>query len=276
MVVPDVVIYHGNCDDGFGAAFAIWRCWPDAGIHFHAATYQETPPNMTDCDVAIVDFSYKRPVMCDIARQAASVLVLDHHKTAEADLAGLQDECPNVKVHFDMARSGAVMAWQYFHPDPDGLVPLFFQYLQDRDLWTKKLPHVDEFTAALRSYPQDFATWNSLDVNTLIDEGIAIQRYYRKLIEDHKKHAYRRNIGGHVVPVVNASLFMSSELAGELAEGEPFAAVYVESNGFVTWSLRSRENGLDVSEIAKQFGGGGHKHAAGFRIKITNIEGRQV
>ncbi len=60
-------------------------------------------------------------------------------------------------------------------------------------------------------------------------------------------------------------MFMSSEVAGELSEGHPFAAVYVETSTDIIWSLRSRGD-FDVSEIAKKFGGGGHKNAAGFTV----------
>lgn len=265
-MTPDICIYHGGCDDGFGAAFAIWKRDGDS-VEYHQGVYGAAPPDVTGLDVAIVDFSYKRPVMIEIAAKAKSVLVLDHHKTAQADLAGLAAECRNMIVEFDMARSGAMMAWQYFHPGKRA--PKLFEYLQDRDLWLKQLPFCDEFTAALRSYPQEFETWDKLsdDVNGLIQEGHAIQRYYRTLIEGAKNHFYMRDIGGHRVPVVNASLFMASELAGELAEGNAFAAVYAETDKHVTWSLRSRApDGIDVSEIAKQFGGGGHKHAAGFKV----------
>lgn len=260
-MTPDLCIYHGACDDGFGAAYAVWKRDGDA-VTYHPGVYGEAPPDVTRLDVAIVDFSYKRPIMVELASKAKSILVLDHHKTAQADLDGLADECPNVTVEFDMERSGAVMTWQYFH---GAAVPPFFQYLQDRDLWTKKLPGVDEFTAALRSYPQRFDVWDKLTVGHLIDEGVAILRYFRTLVEIAKGHAYFREIGGHRVPVVNASMFMSSELAGELSEGHPFAGVYAESETHILWSLRSRPGGVDVSEIAKQFGGGGHKHAAGFR-----------
>ena len=100
----------------------------------------------------------------------------------------------------------------------------------------------------------------------LIVEGMAIQRYYRTLVEQAKKHAFIREIGGHLVPVVNASMFMSSEVAGELSEGHPFAAVYAETEKGVIWSLRSRADGVDVSDVAKKFGGGGHKNAAGFTV----------
>lgn len=256
-------IYHGGCDDGFGAAYAVWKALGDA-VEFHAGVYQNPPPDVTGRAVAIVDFSYKRPVMLDIIEKAHTVLVLDHHKSAEADLAGLNS--PKASVIFDMNRSGAGMTWDHFLPNWPR--PALIDYIEDRDLWRKALPGVDEFTAALRSYPQDFVVWDRFDVPALIAEGAAIQRYYRTLVESAKGHAYRRDIGGHSVPVVNASLFMASELAGELAAGEPFAAVYSEGETHVIYSLRSRApDGIDVSEIAKQFGGGGHKHAAGFHVE---------
>ena len=261
---PDLCIYHANCDDGFGAAYAIWKAHGDA-VKFHPGIYQADPPDVTGLNVAIVDFSYKHPIMRAIALMARHVLVLDHHKTAEAELTGLGEECPNVTVEFDMERSGAVMAWQHFHPDV--AVPSLLIYIQDRDLWTKKLPNIDEFTAALRSYPQDFKIWDDFSVFELIEEGDSIQRYYRTIVEQTKQHAYRRDVAGFDVPVVNASLFMASELAGELAQGEPFAACYAESATNIIWSLRSRApDGMDVAEIARRFGGGGHKHAAGFKV----------
>lgn len=264
-MTPDLCIYHGACDDGFGAAFAVWKRDGDF-VTYHPGVYGVAPPDVTGLDVAIVDFSYKRPVMVELASKAKSILVLDHHKTAQADLDGLSSECPNVAVQFDMQRSGAVMAWECFHPEAP--VPEFFLYLQDRDLWTKRLPGVDDFTMALRSYPQDFRAWDALydSPQKLIAEGKSIHRYYRTLINSAKKHCFMREIGGYTVPVVNGSLFMSSEVAGELAEGHPFAAMYAETEKGVIWSLRSRSDGVDVSEVAKRFGGGGHKNAAGFTI----------
>lgn len=264
-MTPDLCIYHGGCDDGFGAAFAIWKRDGDC-VTYHPGVYGVDPPDVTGLDVAIVDFSYKRPVMVELARKAKSILVLDHHKTAQADLDGLSHECRNVTVQFDMQRSGAVMAWDYFHPLRPA--PTFFLYLQDRDLWRKQMPDVDAFTMALRSYKQDFNLWDKIydSPQSIIAEGRSIHRYFRTLVEAAKSHAYLKDIGGHRVPVVNCSMFMSSEVAGELAQDHPFAGVYTEGDGFTLWSLRSRApDGVDVSEIANRFGGGGHRHAAGFR-----------
>lgn len=276
-------IYHGNCDDGFGAAYAVWKKFGDK-VEFVPGVYGNPPPDVTGRHVLLVDFSYKRPVLEEMAARAKTVLILDHHKTAAEDLAGFRepapfedwqddslnlviDGVPPIAALFDMNRSGAGIAWDFFHRDKAR--PALIDYIEDRDLWRKSLPGIDEFTAALRSYPQDFGVWDWLDVPRLIEEGRSILRYYRTLVDGAKKHVYRRNIGGYVVPVVNAPLFMASDLAGELAENEPFAAVYAEDGKYTSFSLRSRApDGVDVSEIAKRYGGGGHKHAAGFRIPV--------
>lgn len=60
------------------------------------------------------------------------------------------------------------------------------------------------------------------------------------------------------------------DLGNMLAEGEDFAAVFHEgADGWRHWSLRSKPGGADVSEIARAYGGGGHKHAAGFRTAVS-------
>ncbi len=277
-MVPDLCIYHGGeCLDGFAAAWVVWRKFGD-GVKFHAGIYGKPAPDVTGLNVAIVDFSYKRLEMIELITKAKSILVLDHHKTAQAELGGLQEESRleglNVEVHFDMDRCGSMLAWRHYFPDQ--APPLFLSYIQDRDLWTKKIPGVEEFTSALRSYPMDFGVWNQIILESmraektrlpepLIAEGVAIQRYFRILVESTKKHAHQRNVGGHIVPVVNASLFLASEVCGELAEGHPFAAMYAETATDVIWSLRSRGD-FDVSEVARKFGGGGHKNAAGFTV----------
>jgi oligoribonuclease NrnB/cAMP/cGMP phosphodiesterase (DHH superfamily) len=59
---------------------------------------------------------------------------------------------------------------------------------------------------------------------------------------------------------------MGSDAAAKLAVGWPFAAYYWDSPTGREFGLRSAPDGLDVSVIARKFGGGGHKHAAGFKL----------
>lgn len=260
-------IYHAKCDDGFGAAYAVWRKYGD-DVEFFAGVHGDAPPNVSGRDVIMVDFTYKRSVLETIIKKCKSLLILDHHKTAEADLQGLHEIQPNIQVFFDMSRSGATMTWDHFFSKSTR--PLLIEYVEDRDLWRKAMPNGDEVSIALRSYPQDFKVWHNLQVSTLIDEGRAIQRYYRTIVEDVKKNAGLFVWDGWTVPVVNAPWFMASEVAGELSEGHPFAATYsISPTGMVIYSLRSRVDGIDVSEIAKSYGGGGHPQAAGFQVSET-------
>lgn len=275
MIKPDVCLYHANCLDGFGAAFAIWLRYGDS-VKYLPVSYGDEPPwfELVGRRVAIVDFSYKRDVMRRICGIASEVLVLDHHKTAEAELKAFRGTNPLVEVLFDMKRSGAVMAWDYFHgPEP---APLFFQLIQDRDLWTKKLAGVDDFHMAMLSFERSFTTWDRLfrawSVAGIIDQGVAIRRYFKTLVTYHMAQAHVVHIGDHFAPAVNAPGYVASEVAGELAEMASFAGTYTIDGDTAYWSLRSRgDYGADVSEIAKWFGGGGHKNAAGFRIPLARM-----
>lgn len=288
-------IYHGHCDDGFAAAWAVRHAVGPDLFEFYPGVYQQEPPDVRGRNVLFVDFSYKRPVLQRVAQAARSVLILDHHKTAQEDLADgegfvdigkwssplswerhlqnvYQDECEGAYAVtytlFDMERSGAGLTWDFFHvgqPRPD-----FIDYVEDRDLWRKQLPGGDEFTIALRSYPQEFKVWDELVAGgalKLINQGSSIQRYYRLRVEELKRSAYQASIADAPFWVANAPYFAASEVAGELAEREHgFGACYFEvSQGRWQYSLRARGD-FDVSEIAKQFGGGGHKGAAGFTV----------
>ena len=258
-------IYHGNCADGFGAALAVRSALGKDNVDFHAGIYQNEPPNVFNRDVIMVDFSYKRPVLIQMAQSANSILIIDHHASAEKDLIDLP---ANVEAIFDMTRSGAMMAWEYFLPDTPR--PKLIDHIQDRDLWRFELKGTREIQAALFSYEYDFDLWESLmleDVKTLRNDGRAIERkHFKDINEFIAAAAYRDEIAGYDVPVLNAPYFWSSDAGHIMGEGEPFAACYWDTPEGRVYSLRSADDGLDVSEIAALFGGGGHKHAAGYRV----------
>ena len=280
-------IYHGACADGwFGAAWAVRKALGDS-VEFHAGVYGEAPPDVTGRDVVLVDFSYKRPVLMEMAAKAHSVLVLDHHKTAAEDLAGFPAPIANgwqarlgdvewchpdmqPRVLFDMAKSGAVLAWEFFHPGQPA--PLLLQHVQDRDLWRFALPNTRLVMASVSSYPQDFGVWDGLVEQAeqrpefLAAEGMAIERkHFRDIDELLAITAREMIIGGHKVPVANLPHTLASDAAGKLAQSAPFGATYYDRPGGRVFSLRSRGDGaVDVSEIAKRYGGGGHRNAAGF------------
>lgn len=261
------VIYHGNCFDGFAGAFAAWKALGD-NAEYIAAFHGQNPPKLPpNAKVVIVDFSYPKEVLMEMKKQCVDVVVLDHHKTAEANLQGLDF------ATFDMNKSGAVLSWEYFHPGKP--VPELLLYVQDRDLWNFALPKSEEVTAAYQSYPVDTAIWDKFDMVNLKEEGRAILRFKNQMVDMICNQSYLDTLpGGHKVPVVNSTAFWS-EVGNKMLNQYPdypfTASWYKMKNGDFYWSFRSRKGGFDVGKYAQQYGGGGHQSAAGTIQKGQNF-----
>jgi len=304
-----LVIYHANCADGFTAAWAVRQAME---CDFHPGVHGEPPPAVTGRDVILVDFSYPRSQLVDMAQVARSILVLDHHKTAEAELRagevkvgtvgeiGLKSakiaridqhesfnwdwrrvqgfaerdrsysDRPHAVIYalFDMDRSGAGIAWDFFHPGAPR--PELIDHVEDRDLWRFALPGTREIQAAVFSYPYEFDVWDLLmftPMETLRAQGVAIERKHHKDVAELVKVAKRQMVIGHYdVPVASLPYTLASDAGHLMAKGQPFAACYYDKDGGRVFSLRSTDQGVDVSEVAKLYGGGGHARAAGFTV----------
>lgn len=269
-----LVIYHANCLDGFGAAYAahtFFRQRGEEGCELFPASHGSEAPDGEDRPVYILDFSYRRGVLKALCERAEQVTLIDHHISAKEELVGLEAEHENLTVIFDMHKSGAVLSWEYFHDSPP---PPLLQHIQDRDLWRFELPGTEDINAALMAHPFELALWerwagSPQALEVLSHEGQAINRYRRQMIEAYKKRAVIGQVAGYEVPIVNCPPAIISELLGELAEEHPFAAGYQDKGSKRSWSLRSRgKGGVDVAKIAALFGGGGHRNAAGFGTRL--------
>lgn len=270
-------IYHGNCADGFGAAWAVGHALGFENVDFHPGVYQDPPPDVTGRDVIMVDFSYKYDVLVKILDSCKGLTILDHHKSAVEEVNRLQQYydmtmgSSKLFVVMDMNRSGAMIAWDQFNPHKEP--PQLLKHIQDRDLWKFELPGTREIQAALFSYSYDFDVWDSLmrtNLNELFMEGEAIERKHFKDIKELVAVCQRRMvIGGYSVPVASLPYTLTSDAGHQMAsDGEVFAACYWDTESGRVFSLRSADHdkALDVSVIAQQYGGGGHAKAAGFRV----------
>lgn len=275
----DICIYHKGCTDGFGAAWVVWNHFKNidgsCAVDFHAANYQDDPPDVTGLDVTIVDFSYKRPILEMMIEQCNSLTIIDHHKTAQADLDGIFDY-PKVFGVFDMDHSGAVLTWQFFNADL--ATPQLLLHVEDRDLWRFKLDGTREVIAALYSLPQEFSIWENYVhrpamISDLRADGRAIERQQAKNVASLVAASSRRmQLAGFDVPVANVPYMMASDAGHLMAKGEPFSVTYWDGPGERMYSLRSSDDGEDVSQIAVAFGGGGHEHAAGFKVETILLD----
>lgn len=292
---PDILIYHDNCDDGFAAAWVVNKKW-GGSVEFLASNYGKPLPEFdpSDKDILIADFSIS-PEQCeDVVDRGGRILMLDHHKTAQEKLSELHQvvrptienvgRCfdqmtgtwrADVLVEFDMNRSGARMAWDFAFPGDE--TPELILAVEDRDLWRFDRPDTKLVSMYLRSLDREFAQWDAAaqlysgDPERFLGEASAIKRFYDQRIKAICEAAGPQNFFGHEDVAVTYACpydFVSDacHMLLDMYPGAPFAAAVIQNPEGVTYSLRSRDERADVSEIAKAHGGGGHRNAAGFRI----------
>jgi len=277
-----LVIYHAQCRDGQAAAYiavsALRRM--NYEVEHVACAYGGPIPCVVGFDaVYIVDFSFKRDVLLDMSRNVEVITVLDHHKTAQADLVGWDDRPGKIIIHFDMNRCGARLAYDHFDGASMGISQTLINYIQDRDLWTWKLGNSKEVSAWISTFGEGIDSFSvihdeyaRLGLEGVVAAGDAVIAYQNQVVEKHLKSVEVMNLLGHKVAVTNATT-MVSEVCHEALNKYPEADFALSWQDLVkekkrVFSLRSRKGGVDVSEVAKKLGGGGHANAAGFTVEM--------
>lgn len=268
-------IYHGDCFDGFTSAWIFSKVFPKA--EFYPAKYGNVPllTLYADRTVWVVDFSFPEEIMQIIAHEVKTLRWFDHHQTAEKYF----DEIPKYAGVMNKEKCGCRLLYDYLYPallradEEREAVPIWLiDYVEDRDLWKKELTFTEQVSAWIAAQPMTFAAWDGLARTQLREVatcGQAVQTYINQYGIKARKEATFENICGHEVPVVNMPYMNCSEHVGKLLEENPsraFAAGYFRrADRMWQFSLRS-EDKFDVAYIAEQFGGGGHKNAAGFAV----------
>ncbi len=294
-----LVIYHSPCADGTAAAFVAWRHFeslaqpPGSEVQadFFPASYGVQPPDVKGREVYMLDFSYPLDQMMQIATDAKSLTVADHHKTAQPTLEKLSDIFPDnrVGIFFSLNHSGAHLAWKLFFPQTPP--PPLILYVEDRDLWRFQLPHSHEVNAYISNYPHDFVEWDYLNSDLkhdadarghllgsspIVTAGKHILDTQKRLIEEICKEAVEVEFDGRKILATNCNaVSLASDVAKKLSFGRPFGmSWFYRRDGQYQFSLRSDEkmpDCVDVSAIAKKYGGGGHVNAAGLQVHAGDI-----
>ena len=277
----DVVIYHKNCPDGLGGAFAAWYYFTRLGIDKHVeyigASHGEQPPDVTGKNLLIVDFSYKKDVLNALLKIVNKMVILDHHLTAMEDLKDLD---PKHKI-FDMNHSGAYLSWVYFFPEEP--VPKLILYIEDRDIWTKKMELTDEFSSWFSTITQNFENFvpllnDSYLMSIIKTEGVGMEKANKNNISKTVKYAdpiFMRISGEYYMVVHINTTVHKSDIGNQVLVGKDmypnadFSASYSidDRSGSTLFSLRSTNKHIDCSKIAELFGGGGHRNASGAKIQ---------
>lgn len=269
-----IVMYHADCLDGFGSAFIAHMQFGDDADYI-PVKYNRPVPEMDYSGKAVylLDFAYPREEMLALKDKCGKLICLDHHIGRKNDIAGIPG------CHFFEDRSGVGATWFWFN---DAEMPLMFEYIQDRDLWKFKYFRTKMFCAALHAEKMDFSVWGEIYENSLNEDSLsefcvagsyilkADDKEMQKLLKNrHPVLLLRESDSVQVLGMaVNASPRYASEIGHKLAMYPEidFGMVYSYNGAERKWmvQLRSTDEKADVCEIAKRYGGGGHRNASGF------------
>ena len=285
LVKPDqndpqpLIIYHGHtCPDGFAAALAAWTYY-QGKVEFLALDHGDVRsvddlPALAGRAVYILDFSFGEAILRAIEERAAKLVMLDHHQSAAEKLTGFVCRCG--VVHFDMKKSGARLAWEFFHPAHP--VPDLVRFVEDRDIWVWQYPESPSFLAALDMEPFDFARWqhiaqmDAVELAAFIGRGQAMDEKFSKLAELIAEAASPVVFNGVAGLMVNAPGVFHS-LVGDLLcrQSGTFALLWsVDKKVVVKCGLRSRSD-FNCIPLAASMGGGGHAQASGFKMPVDRL-----
>lgn len=269
-----LIIYHGNCPDGFAAALAAWLHFEGRGDYIPMSHDQILPP-MVGRDVYMLDIAFSRPKMEKAIQDAASLVVLDHHQSAFENLQGLS--CPCGQIHFNMDHSGARMAWEYFHPTK--ALPTLIQHVEDRDLLRWLHQDTAPYLASLDVGPYHFHRWSGImcmpekAFHEFMLRGKAMHAQSVKLARQLALEARPMSLLGTPGLIANAPNTMHNAVGEELLkECSTFAMMWCleESGTRIKVGLRGAP-GFNTIPLAEAFGGGGHPYASAFRLPLQRL-----
>lgn len=260
-----VVLYHADCADGFGGAWAAWKKLGGAASYIPLRHQMPLPEGLRKKEVYFIDIVPPEREFRRVVRQNRRVVIIDHHETARPlkKLASL--------ARFDNSHSGSVLAWRYFHAKKK--VPAILNYIEDRDLWRFKLTHTRELLLPLDEIPKSLPRWDafikkfesSRGRKELLARGKILRTFEVRLIHEIARKAVLIKFEKVETLAVNSPVF-DSEIASVLYERKPPMAIVWNFRGpHLKVSLRSPSK--NVRKMAEKYGGGGHTHASGFLIK---------
>ena len=283
MKQETLVLYHGDCPsgDGFAAALAAWLALKDAASYV-AVDYASTAPlpAVENKDVYVLDFHFEPDVLQTVCAHARSLTLLDHHKAAKDRLVGRTFQCAchaPARLLVDTSQSGCVLAWRHFHPTLP--LPALFKHIQDRDLWRWELPDSRAFLARLDLEPKTFEAWsallqqNQVQAHAFLQDGALLGRQRALDCERMAKNACAVNVNGVQGLMVNATHDWADDVGNLLAKQcNTFGLVwFITHDRRVKCSLRTLGQQVDANQMARPFGGSGHKGAAGFYLPASRL-----
>jgi oligoribonuclease NrnB/cAMP/cGMP phosphodiesterase (DHH superfamily) len=265
-------LYHDDPDGCCAAAVVRRALGEEVGLHA-LEIGDEIPWSSVESSEQVVLVDYSLPLK-EMQRLAAGrrLVWIDHHKSALAELAEPLADIPGER---SVDEAACLLAWRTFFPSLPA--PMAVTLIADRDTWQMAHSETRAFSEGL--YQENFEPtndrlWKPLlaDDRTTLVELIARGQvlYDARLRNIHhvvERYGFAVTFEGHRTLAVN------HPGTGDMGEhirqaGYELAYCYVDvvRRGRLQTVVTLYSDGVDVSEIARKFGGGGHRGAAGFQF----------
>lgn len=267
-----IVCIHHNDADGRASAAIVRRYYgTDALLYEMDYINIQLPWNAIEnaSTVVVVDFSLPLEDMKKIAA-GRELIWIDHHKSA---LANLEPHSVAWKGIRNTDEAACVLTWKYFYPDSP--IPRALVLIGDRDIWRWAEEDTGAFNEGLYQYDthaNNDELWKPLldddiqFVQQIINLGDTLRTARLRGIERLVKHyGYEVEFEGHQTLAIN--LHGNGDLGQHIRNlGYEIAYCYIDTmkGGQLYTSVTLFSSTVDVSDIARKFGGGGHEGAAGF------------
>lgn len=292
------IIYHGGCPDGLTAAWLLQREWGGRTVGYqHGGPVPDIPDSR---ELWIVDLAFPLQTLQRWSGAIRRIFVLDHHSTSAREhddhnrplddtvACAADPSWRGISVTIDQTRSGCGLAAEtILQLHPRRTIPEFVYDVEDRDLWRWQRDGSREVCFALERHFQQGTFQRvaaGLEAATLLSrsalqsEGRPLAAAFDNVCTTYAAGAQLHTVAGHRVPLARSrDKRFGSETANLLLKLHPDApfAGYIHDldDGSIAVGLRSEAARLDVAHIAEQFGGGGHRNAAGLTcIALADLE----
>jgi len=288
-----IVITHDSCEDGRGTGAAVLQHTYDYNdslsqedvvmkillkpefifTEYNEYNIEDLKVRLKDAVVFVGDFSFMGEDYEAISKVVKSIVMVDHHSTPIKDPVS---DLPN--THFDNGHSGARLAWDFFHPGK--YVPGVINLIEDRDLFDFKYGNNSR---ALHLYLKSKTPNDLQEVIECFKDEEVVLGYVNKFIKqvEIEQAKYHKKALTAVPFTIRGKDFVGINLTSDVSEtlnsagihfGLPAMSYFIKGDSIIFSLRNSVKGGLDVEEIAKSFGGGGHPQAAGFKIQLKDLD----
>jgi len=220
-------------------------------------------------DVYMLDFCLQPFSLMEELASACYLVWIDHHKSAIEEAISREFVCHDMLTRIGDA--GCELTWEYFFGNIE--MPRAVYLLGRYDVWDHSDPDTLPFQYAMRvksMSPDSHAWWECLfameSMNAIVRDGETILEYVNMSNAEYAKYAFETELDGVRCIALNR-MCTNSQAFDSAYDPDKHDAMLTFGwrNGQWTVSLYATKADTDMSALAKRYGGGGHKGAAGFQ-----------